>query len=238
MSASLGFGVRLQQRVARHHHAGRAEAALQAVLLAEALLHRIELAVLLEPLDRHDLAAVGLHREHRAGLDRACRRAAPCTRRSASCRSRCACRSAAASRAGSGRAAAATRPRASCACAVDRDLDLVHRHGSCSLRPRERPAQRARREHARHLLLVLDRAAPVGARVGRLRGEPRRLRRSPRRRASCPGGTSRRPSAGSASARRWSGRCRPARPSPPAPSVSCTATAAVAKSPTLRSSLT
>src|SRR5262245_2535465 len=35
--------VGLQQRVARHHHPGRAVAALEAVLLPEALLDRIEL---------------------------------------------------------------------------------------------------------------------------------------------------------------------------------------------------
>ena len=70
MSASVGSGFDFKQRAARHHHAGRAVAALQAVLLVEALLDRIELAVLLEPLDGHDLAAVGLHGEDRAGLDR------------------------------------------------------------------------------------------------------------------------------------------------------------------------
>ena len=60
--------VALQQRVAGHHHAGRAVAALQPVLLQEALLDRVELAVLLQPLDGHDLAAVGLHGQHGARL--------------------------------------------------------------------------------------------------------------------------------------------------------------------------
>src|SRR5947209_17437426 len=45
-----GVLVVLEQRAAGHHHAGRAEAALQAVLLHEAFLHRMQLAVLLEAL--------------------------------------------------------------------------------------------------------------------------------------------------------------------------------------------
>src|ERR1700692_4852764 len=57
--------VLLEERAARHQHSRRAIAALQAVLLPEAFLHRVELAVLLEPFDRRDLVAVGLHREHR-----------------------------------------------------------------------------------------------------------------------------------------------------------------------------
>src|ERR1044072_1813602 len=62
--------VLLEQRARRHQHARGAESALQAVLLGEALLHRMELAALLQPLDRGDLRAVGLHGEHRARLDR------------------------------------------------------------------------------------------------------------------------------------------------------------------------
>ena len=42
-----------------------------AVVLAERRLHRVQLAVLGEALDRDHLGAVGLHREHGAGLDRA-----------------------------------------------------------------------------------------------------------------------------------------------------------------------
>ena len=71
MSASLGVGVVLQQRVRRQQHAGRAVAALQAVLIPEPLLERVQRAALRQPLDREDLVAVGLHREHRAGLHRA-----------------------------------------------------------------------------------------------------------------------------------------------------------------------
>src|ERR1041385_8592044 len=57
------LGVLREERAAGHHHARRAEAALQAVLLPEALLDRVELVSLLEPLDGVDLAAVGLDGE-------------------------------------------------------------------------------------------------------------------------------------------------------------------------------
>ena len=62
--------VLLQQRDRRHDEARRAEAALQRVLLVERLLHRVQLAVRGEALDRRHLAAVGLHGEHRARLHR------------------------------------------------------------------------------------------------------------------------------------------------------------------------
>src|SRR5256885_16405591 len=62
--------VPLEEGARGHQHARGAETALQAVLLGEALLHRMELAALLEALDRGDLRAVGLCREHRARLDR------------------------------------------------------------------------------------------------------------------------------------------------------------------------
>src|SRR5258707_5473035 len=62
--------VAYEERARGHQHARRAEAALQTVLLGEALLHRMELAALLQALDRGDLRAVGLHREHGAGFDR------------------------------------------------------------------------------------------------------------------------------------------------------------------------
>src|SRR5258705_3127969 len=63
--------VLLEKRVAGHQHAGRAVAALQPVLGHEALLQRVELPVLLQPLHGHDLAPVGLDGEHGARLDRA-----------------------------------------------------------------------------------------------------------------------------------------------------------------------
>src|SRR2546422_5734390 len=53
-----------QERDRGHHHPRRAEAALQAVLLMEALLHRMELAALLETFDRADAGLIRLHREH------------------------------------------------------------------------------------------------------------------------------------------------------------------------------
>src|SRR4051812_11152394 len=52
-----------------HDHPGRAVAALQRVLLVERPLHRMQLAVPREPLDRGDVGAFGLHREHGARLD-------------------------------------------------------------------------------------------------------------------------------------------------------------------------
>ena len=65
----LGRLRRVVQEVDRRHdHAGSAEAALQAVLLPEALLKRVQVAVLREPLDRDHLGAVGLDGEDRAGL--------------------------------------------------------------------------------------------------------------------------------------------------------------------------
>ena len=54
----------------RHHEARRAVAALERVLLVERLLHRMQLVALRETLDRRHLAAVRLHGEHGARLDR------------------------------------------------------------------------------------------------------------------------------------------------------------------------
>ena len=51
-----------------HDHAGRAEAALQAMMLAEGFLHRMQLAVLGETLDRHHIGTVAGNGERRAGL--------------------------------------------------------------------------------------------------------------------------------------------------------------------------
>src|SRR5215468_3431490 len=62
--------VPLEQRDARHHHSRRAVAALQAVFLGEPLLHRMELAALLETLDGPDLAPVRLHGENGARFHR------------------------------------------------------------------------------------------------------------------------------------------------------------------------
>ena len=65
-----GAGVVLQELRRRHYHAGRAEAALEPVLGPEGLLQRMEVAGPSQSLDRRDRAAVGLRRQHRAGLDR------------------------------------------------------------------------------------------------------------------------------------------------------------------------
>src|SRR5439155_12827709 len=59
-------GVLLQERHRRHHHAGGAVAALEAVVLVEGLLHRVEVPVGGQALDGGDAGAVGLHGEHRA----------------------------------------------------------------------------------------------------------------------------------------------------------------------------
>src|SRR5215471_20800750 len=64
-----GLRVLLEEGVAGHEHARRAVAALEPVLGHKALLERMELAVLLEPLHRHDLPAVGLDGQHGARLD-------------------------------------------------------------------------------------------------------------------------------------------------------------------------
>src|ERR1044071_5259795 len=68
--ALAGIRVGSTQIGRAHDHAGGTEPALQAVMLAERGLHRMELAAVGEPLDRRDLGAIGLDREHRAGLDR------------------------------------------------------------------------------------------------------------------------------------------------------------------------
>src|SRR5256712_9146969 len=63
------LGVALEHLVDRHDHARRAEPALEPVLLPESLLDRVQLAVLRQPLDRHDIGAVRLDGEEGAGLD-------------------------------------------------------------------------------------------------------------------------------------------------------------------------
>ena len=67
-----GVAVRLlaQQRMGGGDHAGRAEAALQRVMLAEGFLQRREVGIVGQPFDGHDLGALGLHREHQAGAHR------------------------------------------------------------------------------------------------------------------------------------------------------------------------
>src|SRR6266511_3395632 len=64
-----GVGVLAEQVHRRHDHAGGAEPALQRVPLVEGPLDRVQHVVRTgQALDRGDLAAVGLDREHRAAL--------------------------------------------------------------------------------------------------------------------------------------------------------------------------
>src|ERR1700760_646187 len=65
-----GIGVAVEQVFGRHHHPRRAEPALQAVLLPETLLDRVQLAGRGQALHGGDVTAVDLDRQHRAGLDR------------------------------------------------------------------------------------------------------------------------------------------------------------------------
>src|SRR5262249_55666084 len=64
--AVAGRRVRAQEIERRHQHAGRAEAALQPVMLAKRLLQRMELSVAHQALHRSELGAVGLDGEHDA----------------------------------------------------------------------------------------------------------------------------------------------------------------------------
>ena len=66
-----GHGIALCEVDCVHHHTRRAEAALQAVVLLERRLHRMQRPVCLRhPLDGENVGALGLHGEERAGLDR------------------------------------------------------------------------------------------------------------------------------------------------------------------------
>jgi len=69
ISRSLGVagrGVRAQEIEGGQEHPRRTEAALQAVVLAERFLERMELAVAHQALDCHELGALGLDSEHDA----------------------------------------------------------------------------------------------------------------------------------------------------------------------------
>ena len=66
----VGGAATVDEAHRRHHHAGRAVAALQCVVVVERLLHRMQLAVPSKAFDRRDLDAVRLDAEHRAGLHR------------------------------------------------------------------------------------------------------------------------------------------------------------------------
>ena len=68
ISCSVGVGLSFKQIDSRQDHAGRAVAALQAVLLPESFLQGMEPTVVGQAFDRHDLGAVRLNREERARL--------------------------------------------------------------------------------------------------------------------------------------------------------------------------
>src|SRR5690242_17040305 len=59
--------VRVEQRLRRHQEAGRAEPALETVVVLERLLQRMQLVTIGEALDRLDPRAVDLTRERQAG---------------------------------------------------------------------------------------------------------------------------------------------------------------------------
>src|SRR4029077_18521807 len=61
-------GVALEQLLRRHDHARGAEAALEAMLIPERLLQRMERRSVCQALDRRDLGAIGLDGEDRSGL--------------------------------------------------------------------------------------------------------------------------------------------------------------------------
>src|SRR5215470_20343126 len=62
----VAIGLRAEQGMCRCDHAGRAEAALQGMMLAEARLQGRETLILREPFDGDDLTALRLHRQHQA----------------------------------------------------------------------------------------------------------------------------------------------------------------------------
>ncbi len=63
-------GSTLQHAGREHQEARRAEAALQAVVLDEGALQRVQRIAVREALDGADPAAIGLHGEHQAGAHR------------------------------------------------------------------------------------------------------------------------------------------------------------------------
>src|SRR6516225_402553 len=64
-----GSGVTVDNLLGGHDHPRSAESALEAVLVPEGFLYRIELAVVCQPFHGYDLRAVGLHGKHRATFD-------------------------------------------------------------------------------------------------------------------------------------------------------------------------
>src|ERR1700730_2937951 len=64
------LGIALDNLLDRHDHAGRAETALQPVLVPKGFLYGVQLAVSRQTFDGENIAAVRLHRKHGATLDR------------------------------------------------------------------------------------------------------------------------------------------------------------------------
>ena len=69
ISSSRRIRRALEQRRGRDDEPGRAEAALHRARVDERLLHRVQLVAGAEALDRDDLVAVRLRREHEARAD-------------------------------------------------------------------------------------------------------------------------------------------------------------------------
>ena len=61
------IGLALEHADSEHQEAGRAEAALQAVVVHKGLLHRMQLIAIGQAFDGPDLFTVRLHGEHQAG---------------------------------------------------------------------------------------------------------------------------------------------------------------------------
>ncbi len=171
------IGIAFEEGDGGHHHAGRAEAALQAMLLEEALLHRMQDAALLQPLDGADLRAIGLNGEHRAGLGRDAvheHRAGAAARRVATD-----------VRAGQVRHLADEVHEQQSRLdlrrnwlPVDRQGDLLFHvaHWTPPANARSAAARMAlRRQRAHDLALVLRWPTQIGTGLRRLRREPRRL---------------------------------------------------------------
>src|SRR6202453_2663095 len=65
-----GIRIMVKQPAAGHQHAGRAEAALEAVTVQEALLYRVQRTVPAPVLNRADCTAIRHRGQHRARLHR------------------------------------------------------------------------------------------------------------------------------------------------------------------------
>src|SRR5262245_51976731 len=64
------IGIAIENLARGHNHSGCAVTALQAVMLPESLLHRVEIAIGGHTFNCRDIGAIRLDRQHRAGLYR------------------------------------------------------------------------------------------------------------------------------------------------------------------------